>query len=118
MDYAARQLNIVELLDVYTHNKALMENVANGCIPSCYWAQQVCNWRGDFKEAKFFIKMREQASDKFQLAEIEMQRARNELIRRHTMWASLAETVTGDYKKYIRPDLYQVYVRYNGPYYG
>ena len=118
MDYAARQLNIVELLDVYTHNKTIVENVLNRAIPAFYWAQKVCEWSGDFKEEKFFKDAADEVRVKFKNAEVEMQRARNELIRRHTMWTSLAETIVGDYKKFIRPDLYEVWVRSNGPYYG
>ena len=118
MDYAARQLNIVELLDIYNQNKTIVENVLNRALPTFYWAQKVCELSGDVKEVKFFKKAADEVRVKFVKAENEMQQARNELIRRHTMWTSLAETIEGDDKKFIRPDLYEVWVRYDGPYNG
>ena len=114
MDYAASQLDNVELLDIYTHNKTLVDNVINKALPAFYWALKVCEWHGNFKEARFFNDARERACVKYKLAEIEMQGARNELIRRHSMWAALIETVPGDYKNYIRPDLYESAKRYYG----
>lgn len=118
MDYALRQLENVELLEIYTLNKNLVDNVINKALPAFYWALKVCEWSGDFKEAKFFDDARERVCVKYKLAEIEMQRARNELVRRHSMWASLIETVPGDFRNYQRPDLAEVWARYNGHFNG
>ena len=113
MEYALRQLENVELLEIYTHNKTLVDNVINKALPAFYWALKVCEWSGDFKEAKFFKEVADDVRVKYKLAEIEMQQARNELVRRHSMWASLIETVPGDFKNYQRPDLYESWVRHH-----
>lgn len=108
-------LQLTELLKLYHDNYDTVHGLLNDALPAMYWAEKVCELAGDLKEADFFRDAAGDVVKRLGHPKELMELARRELIRRSPlMWASLKPDVPADIKRYIRPDLAELWLSHYG----
>ena len=99
-----------ETLALYCKSKGEIDRILNSILPKLYWAEQVSEWRKDYREAKLFQDYAQVAVQRLSHHEFMMRLARDELVRREPkLWGHLDLRVRTHAAGYMNPELYDAW---------
>lgn len=98
------------LLALYSKSFGEIDNTVNSILPKLYWAEQVCEWRGDYAEADLFRDYSQRAIRSLSEPQYLVRLTRDELARRDpAKWGGLKTRVEANSANYMNPDLYDAW---------